>query len=35
MIVDDQPNMRVCVIKVEQGMRVEEQKGKGELGVRI
>jgi len=31
MIVDDQPNMRVCVIKVEQGMRVEEQKGKGKL----
>jgi len=31
MIVNNQPNMRVCVIKVEQGMRVEEQKGKGEL----
>ena len=31
MIVDNQPNMRVCVIKVKAGMRVEEQKGKGEL----
>ena len=31
MIVDNQPNMRVCVIKVKQGMRVEEQKGKGSL----
>jgi len=29
MVVDDQPNMRVCIIKVKQGMRVEEQKGKG------
>ena len=33
MIVDNQPNMRVCVIKVKQGMRVEEQKGKGVLVV--
>jgi len=31
MIVDDQPNMRVCVIKVQQGMHVDEQKGKGDL----
>ena len=31
MIVDGQPNMRVCVIKVKQGMCVEEQKGKGVL----
>jgi len=31
MIVDNQPNMRVCVINVKPGMRVEEQKGKGEL----
>jgi len=31
MIVDDLPNMRVCVINVEPGMRVEEQKGKGAL----
>jgi len=31
MIVDDQPNMRVCVIKVKQGMRVKEQRGKGVL----
>ena len=33
MVVDDQPNMRVCVIKAEQGMRVEEQVGKGNIGV--
>ena len=31
MIVDNQPNMRVCVMKVKSGMHVEEQKGKGEL----
>ena len=30
MIVDNQPNMRVCVIKAKQGMRVEEQKGRGD-----
>ena len=29
MVVDGEPNMRVCVIKVRQGMHVEEQKGKG------
>ena len=34
MIVDNQPNMRVCVIKAKQGMRVEEQKGRGFLGNR-
>ena len=33
MVVNDQPNMRVCVIKAEQGMRVEEQKGKGALSL--
>ena len=31
MVVNGQPNKRVCVIKVEPGMRVEEQKGKGAL----
>jgi len=31
MIVDGKPNMRVCVMKVKAGMRVEEQKGKGQL----
>jgi hypothetical protein len=31
MVVDDRPNMRVCVIKAKQGMRVEEQKGKGDI----
>ena len=33
MTVDGQPNMRVCVIKVKPGMRVEEQQGKGVLPV--
>jgi len=31
MIVNGKPNMRVCVIKVEPGMHVEEQEGKGAL----
>ena len=31
MIVDNKPNMRVCVIKVKQGMRVEDQMGKGNM----
>ena len=29
MIVDGEPNIRVCTIKVKSAMRVEEQKGKG------
>lgn len=29
MTVDGEPNIRVCVTKVKQGMRVEEQDGKG------
>jgi len=33
MIVDGEPNMRVCVIKVRQGMRVEEQKGRGAIRI--
>ena len=31
MIVDGEPNMRVCIIKAKPGMRVEEQKGKGNI----
>ena len=31
MVVDDEPNKRVCVIKVKPGMRVKEQKGKGNI----
>jgi NADPH-dependent 2,4-dienoyl-CoA reductase/sulfur reductase-like enzyme len=31
MVVDGQPNMRVCVIKVKPGMKVEEQLGKGKI----
>ena len=33
MTVDDQPNIRVCVVKPKPGMKVEEQKGKGKLGL--
>ena len=33
MIVDGEPNMRVCVMKVKPGIRVEEQKGKGEVRI--
>ena len=31
MVVDNEPNIRVCVTKVRQGMRVETQQGKGDL----
>lgn len=31
MTVDGEPNVRVCVEKLEEGMVVETQKGKGEL----
>ena len=31
MVVDGRPNVRVCVVKAKQGMRVEEQKGKGDI----
>jgi len=31
MVVDGQPNIRVCVTKVRPGMRVETQQGKGDL----
>jgi len=31
MVVDGKPNMRVCIIKVRQGMKVEEQVGKGDI----
>jgi len=31
MVVDGQPNIRVCVVKVKPGMRVETQQGKGDL----
>ena len=33
MMVDGQPNMRVCVIKVKPGMRVQEQQGKGVISI--
>ena len=31
MVVDGQPNIRVCVEKVRPGIRVESQRGKGDL----
>ena len=31
MVVDGQPNIRVCVEKVKKGIRVESQRGKGDL----
>ena len=31
MVVDGQPNIRVCVTKVQNGMKVETQIGKGDL----
>ncbi|MCL2010423.1 MAG: (2Fe-2S)-binding protein [Synergistaceae bacterium] len=31
MVVDGQPNVRVCVEKVRPGVRVESQRGKGDL----
>ncbi len=31
MTVDGEPNIKVCVVKVKDGMKVETQKGKGAL----
>ena len=31
MVVDGQPNIRVCVTRIRPGMRVEIQHGKGDL----
>ncbi|AZR72469.1 pyridine nucleotide-disulfide oxidoreductase [Anoxybacter fermentans] len=31
MKVDGIPNVKICITKVREGMRVEEQKGKGDL----
>ena len=31
MVVDGQPNIRVCTTKVRPGMKVEVQQGKGDL----
>ena len=31
MVVDGQPNIRVCITKVRPGMKVELQQGKGDL----
>ncbi|MCL1873485.1 MAG: (2Fe-2S)-binding protein [Clostridiales bacterium] len=31
MVVDGQPNVRACVVKIKPGMQVELQSGKGDL----
>lgn len=31
MVVNGMPNVRVCVVKLKEGMKVEKQLGKGEL----
>lgn len=31
MVVDGKPNVKTCITKVEEGMVVEEEKGKGDL----
>lgn len=31
MTVDDRPNVRVCIEELREGMKVETQKGKGDL----
>lgn len=31
MTVDDRPNVRVCIEELRKGMKVETQKGKGDL----
>ena len=31
MTVNSIPNVKICVTKVREGMRVEEQKGKGDI----
>jgi NADPH-dependent 2,4-dienoyl-CoA reductase/sulfur reductase-like enzyme len=31
MVVDNEPNIRVCVVKLKEGMKVETQIGKGDL----
>ena len=31
MVVDGEPNIRVCVTRLRQGIRVETQQGKGDL----
>jgi len=31
MVVDGQPNIRICVTKVRPGIKVETQQGKGDL----
>ena len=33
MTVNGEPNVRICVTRVEDGMRVEEQQGKGAVTV--
>ncbi len=31
MVVDGEPNVKICVVRVREGMKVETQEGKGNL----
>ncbi|MGV8146744.1 MAG: (2Fe-2S)-binding protein [Alkaliphilus sp.] len=31
MIVNGEPNVRTCVVQLEEGMKIERQEGKGEI----
>lgn len=35
VIVDGQPNVRSCVTRVQEGMRIQTQEGRGQLGVTV
>ncbi|MEL7610407.1 MAG: (2Fe-2S)-binding protein [Bacillota bacterium] len=35
VIVDGQPNVRSCVTLVKEGMRIQTQQGRGQLGVTV
>jgi len=31
MVVDGKPNIRICVVKIKAGMKIQTQQGKGDL----
>ncbi len=35
MVVDGEPNVKTCVVEVEEGMVVQEQQGKGDLSAKV
>ncbi len=35
MVVDGEPNVKTCVVEVEEGMVVEEQEGRGDLSEKM